>query len=118
MKPTSHISTTPAQNLLSLVGRVLIGLLFIPSGFGKLTGFSGTVGYIASAGVPLPEVAAAIAVLAELGLAVMLLIGFQTRWAALGMAVFTFVISFVFHNYWAADAAHHMAQYLNFMKNM
>jgi putative oxidoreductase len=109
---------TPAQNAATLIGRVLIALLFVPSGFGKLTGFSGTVGYVASAGVPLPEVAAGIAVLVELVFGLLLLVGWQTRWVALGMAVFTFVISFIFHNFWAADAAHHMSQFLNFYKNM
>jgi putative oxidoreductase len=117
MQPTPT-SYTPAQNAAALIGRVLIALLFVPSGFGKLTGFSGTVGYITSAGVPLPEVAAGIAVLVELVFALLLLVGWQTRWVALGMAVFTFLISFIFHNFWAADAAHHMSQYLNFYKNM
>lgn len=117
MQPTPT-SYTPAQNAATLIGRVLIALLFVPSGFGKLTGFSGTVGYISSAGVPLPEVAAGIAVLVELVFALLLLVGWQTRWVALAMAIFTFVISFVFHQFWAADAAHHMSQYLNFYKNM
>ena len=53
---------TALQNPLSLIGRVLIALLFIPAGFSKIGGFAGTVGYIASKGVPLPEVAAAIAI--------------------------------------------------------
>jgi putative oxidoreductase len=117
MQPTPT-TYTPAQNLATLIGRVLIALLFVPSGFGKLTGFSGTVGYVASAGVPLPEVAAGIAVLVELVFGLLLLVGWQTRWVALGMAIFTFVISFVFHNFWAADAAHHMSQFLNFYKNL
>jgi putative oxidoreductase len=117
MQPTTP-SYTPAQNTATLIGRVLIALLFVPSGFGKLAGFSGTVGYVSSAGVPLPEVAAGIAVLVELVFGLLLLVGWQTRWVALGMAVFTFVISFIFHNFWAADAAHHMSQYLNFYKNM
>src|SRR5689334_10304937 len=98
MQPTTTPSTyTPAQNLAALIGRVLIALLFVPSGFKKLTGFSGTVGYISSSGIPMPEVAAAIAVAVELGLALLLLVGFKTRWVALAMAIFTFAISFVFH---------------------
>ena len=44
------------QNLLSLIGRALLALLFIPAGFGKIAGFAGTAGYIASKGLPLPEV--------------------------------------------------------------
>jgi putative oxidoreductase len=74
------------QNPLSLVGRLLLALLFVPAGFAKIAGFAGTVGYISSKGVPLPEVAAAIAIVVELGLGILLAVGFQTRWAALGIA--------------------------------
>ena len=109
---------TTLQNPLSLVGRALLALLFIPAGFGKITGFAGTVGYIASKGVPLPELCAAIAVGVELGLGLLLLVGFQTRWAALGIAFFTFVISFIFHDYWAAPAAQMMMQQQAFFKNI
>lgn len=105
------------QNPLSLIGRVLIALLFIPAGFGKIAGFAGTAGYIASKGVPLPEVAAAIAIGVELGLGLLLLIGFQTRWAALGIAVFTAVITCIFHNYWAVPAEQVMLQQQQFFKN-
>ena len=110
--------STQSQNALALIGRILIALLFVPSGWGKIAGFAGTVGYIASKGVPLPEVCAAIAVAAELGLCLLLLVGWQARWAALGLAVFTFIISFIFHNYWAVPEAQVMAQRLNFFKNM
>lgn len=109
---------TALQNPLSLVGRVLLALLFVPSGWSKLNGFAGTVGYITSKGVPLPELAAAAGVGVELGLGLLLLVGFQTRWAALGMALFTFVISFIFHNFWAVAADQVMAQQINFFKNM
>jgi putative oxidoreductase len=108
---------TPAQNALTLLGRVLIALLFVPSGWGKLGAFSGTVAYIAKGGVPLPEVCAAIAIFAELVLGLALLVGFQARWAALGLAIFTAVITPIFHHYWdVPDAAVYM-QKLNFFKN-
>lgn len=106
------------QNALSLAGRALIALLFVPAGLSKLGGFAGTVGYIASKGVPLPEVCAAIAIAAELGLGLLLLAGFQTRWAALGLAVFTFVITFIFHNFWALPADQAMMQMQAFFKNL
>ena len=105
------------QAPLSLIGRVLIALLFIPSGFSKIGGFAGTVGYIASKGVPLPEVAVAIAIAVELGLGLLLLIGLQTRWAALGIALFTVVITFIFHNFWAMPAEMVMQQQA-FFKNI
>lgn len=107
-----------AQDALALIGRVVIAYLFIPSGFSKLMGFSGTVGYIASQGIPLPEVCAAIAIVAELGLGLMLLFGWKTRWAALGMAIFVAVITPIFHNYWAVPEAQVMMQKLNFLKNL
>ena len=106
------------QTPLSLIGRVLIALLFIPAGFSKIGGFAGTAGYIASKGVPLPEVAAAIAIAVELGLGLLLLIGLQTRWAALGIALFTVVITFIFHNFWAMPAEMVMQQQQAFFKNI
>lgn len=108
---------TSAQNTMALIGRVLIALLFVPAGWGKLVGFAGTVGYINSKGVPMAEVCAAIAVAAELGLGLALLFGIKGRWAALGLALFTLVITPIFHNYWAVPEAQVMAQKMNFFKN-
>lgn len=106
------------QNLLALIGRALIALLFIPSGLSKLTGFAGLVGYIASQGVPMPEVCAVIAIAAELGLGLLLLVGWQARWAALGLALFVLVITPIFHNFWAVPEAQKMMQMQNFFKNL
>ena len=114
----SNPPTTPAQDAMALIGRVLVALMFVPYGWEKVMGFAGTVGYIASKGVPLPELCAALAIAVELGLGLLLLVGWQTRWAALGLAVFTFVITFIFHNFWAVPEAQVMAQRLNFFKNM
>ena len=106
------------QNPLSLIGRVLLALLFVPAGFSKIGGFAGTTGYIASQGVPFPELATAAAIGVELGLGLLLLVGLQTRWAALGMALFTVVITFIFHNYWAVPADQVMMQQQAFFKNI
>ena len=105
------------KNLLTLVGRALLALLFIPAGFSKLTGFAGAVGYIAAKGVPMPEVCAAIAIAAELGLGLLLLVGWQARWAALGLAIFVAVITPIFHNFWSVPEAQQMMQQQNFFKN-
>ena len=106
------------QNPLALLGRLLIAVLFIPAGIGKITGFAGTVGYIASKGVPLPEVAAVIAIGVEVGAAAALLIGFKARWAALALALFTLAAAVIFHNYWALPEAQQMMQQLMFTKNL
>lgn len=108
----------PAQDALQLAGRVLIALLFIPAGFGKLTGFTGTAGYIAAQGLPLPELAAVAAIVVELGGGIALLLGFQTRIAAAVLALFTLVASIFFHNFWAVPADQAMVQQLLFYKNI
>ncbi len=110
-------ATTTAQDTLALIGRVLIAYLFVPAGWGKIAGFSGLAGYIASKGVPLPEVCAAIAIAAELGLGLLVLIGWQARWAALGLAIFVAVITPIFHGYWSLPAAEQMMQKQAFDKN-
>ena len=63
-------------------------------------------------------VAAAIAIAVELGLGILLLIGFQTRWAALGIAIFTLVITFIFHKFWGIPAEMVMSQQQAFFKNI
>jgi len=105
------------QNSFALASRLLFVLLFLPAGWGKLTGFSGTVGYIASVGLPLPSVGAAIALVVELGGALALLVGFQTRIAAVILAVFTVAASVFFHNFWAMPAEQAFMQQLIFFKN-
>ena len=106
------------QNPIALIGRLLLAYLFIPAGIGKLTGFAGTVGYITSKGLPMPEVAAGLAIVVELGVGLMLLVGFQTRWAALVLTLFTLAAGFFFHNYWAVPADQAMVQQLMFNKNV
>ena len=112
------LNNNSIQDTLVLVGRVLLAWLFIPAGWGKIAGFSGVVGYIASQGVPMPELCAAIAIAAELGLGLVLLVGWQARWAALGLAIFVAVITPIFHGYWALPAAQQMMQKQAFSKNI
>ena len=64
------------QNPLALVGRVLLALMFITSGFGKIAGFAGTAGYIASKGLPMASVVAALTIVIELGGGLAVLFGF------------------------------------------
>lgn len=116
-RPTAA-STTTTQDALTLVGRILIALLFIPAGFSKIGGFSGTVGYIASKGLPLPEVGAAIAIVVELGIGLMFLFGWRTRFAAIVLALFTVAASVFFHNFWAVPAEMVTAQQQAFFKNI
>lgn len=101
-----------------LAGRLLIAAIFVLSGFSKITGFDGTVGYIASKGLPLPQLGALAAIVVELGGGLLVIAGWKTRWAAAAMLVFTLAAAVLFHNFWAAapDAAQN--QMIHFMKNI
>jgi putative oxidoreductase len=110
--------STSTQNVLTLIGRAFIALLFLPEGFHQISAFAGTVRYISSAGVPLPEAAAAVSILVHVGFGLLLLVGWQARWAALGLAAFTLVITFIFHNFWAVPEAQATLQRMMFFKNL
>jgi putative oxidoreductase len=102
-----------------LIGRILLALMFVLAGFGKLFGgLQGTAGYIASVGLPMPMVLAVGAGVLELVAGLLLVIGWQARWAALALALFTLVASFIFHAYWSLPAEQQMMQQLMFMKNL
>ena len=103
---------------LILLARILMMVLFVMSGWGKLTGFQGTVGYMASTGAPLPMVAAAVAVVMEFGVGIALLIGLWTRPLALLMALFVLGTSFIAHSYWDMEGAMEAANKIQFYKNL
>jgi putative oxidoreductase len=96
---------------LTLLGRFGLALIFIISGWGKITGYGGTQQYMEAMGVPgalLPLV-----ILLELGGGLAIASGLFTRWVALGMAVFSVATAAVFHANFADPA-----QAINFWKNV
>jgi len=103
---------------LVVVGRLLLALMFVVSGFGKLANIAGTAGYIASAGLPAASLLAVGAGLLELLAGIALVVGFKARWAALALGLFTLLASVLFHAYWAAPAEQAYVQQLMFMKNL
>ena len=78
-----------------LAGRVLIGLLFLLAGLGKLGDVSGFAGYVASGG--LPGFLAWPAVIFEIAVGLLLIIGYQTRIVALATAAFCVVAGALYH---------------------
>lgn len=109
---------TETQNLLTLIGRILLAVMFVLSGIGKIGGFAGTVGYISSAGLPMANLLAVAAIVVEIGAGIALIVGFKARWAAAALVVFTAAAAMLFHNYWALPAEQQMLQQIMFMKNL
>jgi putative oxidoreductase len=106
------------QDTVALIARILLAAMFIISGFGKIGGFEGTAGYIASKGLPMPQVVAALTIALELGGGILLAVGYKARWVALALGVFSVIAAVIFHNFWAVEAAQKMGQQINFMKNI
>jgi putative oxidoreductase len=103
---------------LIVAGRVLLALMFILAGFSKLANISGTAGYIASGGLPAPAVLAVLVGVLELVGGIAIAIGFQARWAALALGLFTLLATVLFHQFWAVPADQAFVQQLMFMKNL
>jgi putative oxidoreductase len=102
-----------------LLGRLAIAALFLPSGFGKLVGFTGFAAMLATKGLPVPEAWAAVGVLCEFGATLLVLVGFQMRVAALAIAAFTVMAAILGHPYWSfPDAAVAAANRTQFFKDI
>lgn len=111
-------ASSPFQNASLLAARALMALMFVPAGIGKITGFEGTVGYIASVGLPLAAAGAVAAIVVEVLGGLALLAGAGTRIAALVLAAFTLAASVFFHAYWSVPADQAFVQQLMFFKNL
>ena len=95
-----------------VAGRILLALLFLLAGIGKLGGgYAGTQGYMEAFGVP--GILLPLVILLEIGGALALIVGFQARWAALALAVFCVLSAVMFHSDFADQA-----QMTNFLKNL
>lgn len=104
-------SITPQSNgLATLIARVFLSILFILAGFSKLTAISGTAGYFAGLGLPVPTVTAVVVGLVEFLGGLAILVGFQTRIAASIVALFTIGATLVAHMNFAEGMNALMAQ--------
>ncbi len=102
-----------SNNLILLVGRILLSVMFILAGLQKFGGIEGTAGYIGSVGLPAPTALAWLAAIFETLVGIAILVGFQTKAAALLLAAFCVFTGFAFH-YAPAD----QMQMIMFMKNV
>lgn len=111
----ASVSVNP---VLPLLGRMLIAALFLVAGVRKALAFAGTVGYFTKLGVPAPEIMTALAIIVEIGGAVLLILGWRTRWVAWLLIVFTAAATYFGHRFWEVDAAQFGNQLNHFLKNV
>lgn len=87
-----------SNNVLLLIARILLAVIFIMAGGSKLADISQTVGMIQSAGFPAPAALAWLAAIFELVAGIAILIGFQTKLVSWLLAAFCLFTAFVFHS--------------------
>jgi putative oxidoreductase len=114
------LAASTADTLL-LVGRVLLGWLFLASSAGiggKLWNHAGFLGYLKNLGAPAPEVSSWVGAVVEFLIGAALVLGVGTRYAALLCALFLIAATALAHRYWEYPAAQMGNQYNHFLKNL
>ncbi|ORT73574.1 DoxX family protein [Pseudomonas mosselii] len=106
------------RDVILLLARILLLILFVLSGWSKLSGFEGTVGYMTSLGAPAPMLAAAVAVIMELLVGILLILGFYTRPLALLFALFVLGTALLGHPFWNMVEPERSANMTQFLKNL
>lgn len=97
--------------VIQLLGRVMLALIFVLAGVGKISDPVGTVGYMQSVGLPSILLWPTIALEVLGGLAI--IVGYKVRYAAIALAGFSVVSALLFHNNFADKM-----QMIMFMKNI
>jgi putative oxidoreductase len=97
---------------------VLLSVIFILSGLGKLPHFHDVAGMMASKGIPLASVALAITLLIEIGGGLMVLTGYKANYAALVIALWLIPVTLIFHHFWGIPAEQQQDQMIHFLKNV
>lgn len=82
----------------AVIGRVLLALIFVYAGYGKLMTFEQTVGFIESLGFPVATIITALVILLELGGGIAIALGYKTRLVAPLLAIFCVWSGFLIHS--------------------
>ena len=102
----------------SLIGRILLSLIFIASGLGKVTNAAGTKAMMAQVGIPAVGLLFVVALLFEVLGGFSVLLGFKAKHGAIALMLFLIPTTFYFHNFWAFSGMEQQMQIANFLKNV
>ena len=98
-------------NILDLVGRIFISLVFLLSGINKIGNYEGTVGWMESLGMP--GIFLIPAIILEIGAPILIMIGYKVKVSAALLSIFCVTTAVIFHNN-LSDQMH----FISFMKNI
>jgi putative oxidoreductase len=96
----------------------MLAYIFLLSGFGKITDFGGSAGYMESAGMPFVTVLLIGAIVFELGGALLLITGYRAKLGAAMLIAFTIPATLIFHKFWALEGMDRYMQLIHFNKNL
>ena len=112
------VVVTPGYHpTLLLIGRILLAAIFLVAGIRKAMAIAGSAAYFAKLGFPMPEAMVYVAIIIEVGGALMLIAGWKTRYAAWALIAFVAIATFMAHRFWTFDAAQFANQMNHFLKN-
>jgi putative oxidoreductase len=106
------------ENSVLLGARILLMTLFLISGWDKLTDYPGAVTYMVQVGAMVPPVAAIIAIVMELFVPVVVLLGVLTRPLAILLALYTLSTAMIGHHYWSMTGTARLDNMIHFYKNI
>lgn len=99
------------KTIASIAGRILLALIFLMAGINKIPGYTDTEAYMSAFGIP--GILLPVVIILEIGGAIALIIGWQTRWAAYALAAFTLLAALIFHTEFSEQV-----QMILFLKNI
>jgi putative oxidoreductase len=111
-----NVRRLPAIALL--IGRFLVGGIYIFSGILNLAGISGSIGYAASKGVPMPGILVPLATLIVIAAGISFITGFKPTWGVLAVWMFLLPVTLMMHNFWALEGAERFRELLSFKNNL
>jgi len=117
-QPFPSAASANVADVAALIGRILLAVIFIKSGWSKIGGFDQTAAMMASKGLPMAQVLLVVTIAIEFGAGILLIIGYQARWAALAFALWLVPVTLVFHKFWDIPADQVQNQMNNFLKNV
>lgn len=101
------------EKILTLIGRILISIIFLMAGISKIGNFSGTQDYMAAYGMPLTWLFVAGAIIVEVGGGLSILLGYMSRMGAIALFIFMIPTTLIFHTNFGDQM-----QVIHFMKNL
>ena len=109
---------TGAHDVIALIGRLLMGWIFLASGFGKLMNVAGFAASLAKRGVPVPSFMGWLGAIVEFGGGLLIILGVKIRYVAILMILFVIVATLISHRYWEFTGEDLARQSSNFWKNV